>query len=150
MTETKKYTVSRTINAPVAQVWDVLSNPELHKEFDSSGRVRSDEKSDRIQATDQVFTMNMEGPDGAYKTDNHVVGYNEHKLLAWATAPAGQDPLGWQWVWELNSVDDSTTEVSLTYDWSQVSDEVQKNFNPPLLDEKELEGSLANLAVSIE
>lgn len=150
MTETKKYTVSRTINAPVAQIWDVLSNPELHKEFDSSGRVRSDEKSDRIQATDQVFTMNMEGPDGAYKTDNHVVGYNEHKLLAWATAPAGQDPLGWQWVWELNSVDDSTTEVSLTYDWSQVSDEVQKNFNPPLLDEKELEGSLANLAVSIE
>lgn len=150
MTETKKYTVSRTINAPVAQVWDVLSNPELHKEFDSSGRVRSDDKSDRIQATDQVFTMNMEGPDGAYKTDNHVVGYNEHKLLAWATAPAGQDPLGWQWVWELNSVDDSTTEVSLTYDWSQVSDEVQKNFNPPLLDEKELEGSLANLAVSIE
>lgn len=150
MTETKKYTVSRTINAPVAQIWDVLSNPELHKEFDSSGRVRSDEKSDRIQATDQVFTMNMEGPNGAYKTDNHVVGYNEHKLLAWATAPAGQDPLGWQWVWELNSVDDSTTEVSLTYDWSQVSDEVQKNFNPPLLDEKELEGSLANLAVSIE
>lgn len=150
MTETKKYTVSRTINAPVAQIWDVLSNPELHKEFDSSGRVRSDDKSDRIQATDQVFTMNMEGPDGAYKTDNHVVGYNEHKLLAWATAPAGQDPLGWQWVWELNSVDDSTTEVSLTYDWSQVSDEVQKNFNPPLLDEKELEGSLANLAVSIE
>ena len=150
MTETKKYTVSRTINAPVAQVWDVLSNPELHKEFDSSGRVRSDEKSDRIQATDQVFTMNMEGPNGAYKTDNHVVGYNEHKLLAWATAPAGQDPLGWQWVWELNSVDDSTTEVSLTYDWSQVSDEVQKNFNPPLLDETELDGSLANLAVSIE
>lgn len=150
MTETKKYTVSRTINAPVAQIWDVLSNPELHKEFDSSGRVRSDDKSDRIQATDQVFTMNMEGPNGAYKTDNHVVGYNEHKLLAWATAPAGQDPLGWQWVWELNSVDDSTTEVSLTYDWSQVSDEVQKNFNPPLLDEKELEGSLANLAVSIE
>ncbi len=150
MTETKKYTVSRTVNSPVAQIWDVISNPELHKEFDSSGRVRSDEKSDRIQATGQVFTMNMEGPNGAYKTDNHVVGYNEHKLLAWATAPAGQDPQGWQWVWELNSVDDSTTEVSLTYDWSQVSDEVQQKFNPPLLDEKELEGSLANLAVSVE
>lgn len=150
MADTQKYTVSRTINAPVDKVWDVLSNPERHKEFDSSGRVRADEKSNRIQATGDVFTMNMEGPNGAYKTDNHVVGFNEHKLIAWATAPTGQEPQGWQWVWELNSVDAGSTDVSLTYDWSGVEDEAMKKFNPPLLEEKELEDSLANLAAAVE
>lgn len=150
MADTQKYTVTRTINAPVHQIWNVLSNPELHKEFDSSGRVRSDEKSNRIQATAEVFTMNMEGPNGSYKTDNHVVGFNEHKLLAWATAPAGQEPQGWQWIWELDSVDASTTTVSLSYDWSRVDDEAMKKFKPPLLNEKELEDSLANLAATVE
>ena len=31
---------------------------------------------------------------GEYQTENHVVGYDENKLIAWQTAPAGQEPPG--------------------------------------------------------
>ncbi len=43
-----------------------------------------------------MFTMNMEGDHmgGEYQTENHVVGYDENKLIAWQTAPAGQEPPG--------------------------------------------------------
>lgn len=49
--------------------------------------------------------MNMQGDHmgGEYKTDNHVTGCVKDKLLAWKTAPAGTEPPGWEWLWELES-----------------------------------------------
>ena len=123
MTDQQSVTVERSIDASTADIFDVLSNPERHPELDGAGFVRSVEHADRITATGQVFTMNMEGDHmgGEYKTDNHVVGYSEGALLAWRTAPAGTEPPGWQWVWELTSTGPDSTEVSLTYDWSSVT-----------------------------
>ena len=45
-----------------------------------------------------------------------------NRLLAWRTAPAGTEPPGWQWVWQLEPQGPGSTEVKLTYDWSQVTD----------------------------
>ena len=102
MTDNNRTTVERTIHAPSVDIFEVLSNPQNHVALDGSGFVRSEEKTDRIQQVGDVFTMNMEGPHmgGEYQTDNHVIGYDENKLLAWKTAPAGTEPPGWQWVWE--------------------------------------------------
>ena len=90
--------------APTQDVFDVLSNPERHAEIDASGFVVSDEKTDRITATGQVFRMNMTGDHmgGDYQTDNTVTGYDKNHLLAWQTAPAGTEPPGWEWVWVLD------------------------------------------------
>ena len=94
MTQEQSITVSRTIDAPAKDIFEVLSNPARHAELDAAGHVVSDHKTDRITANGQVFTMNMHGDHmgGDYQTDNHVVGYDENKLLAWKTAPAGTDP----------------------------------------------------------
>lgn len=87
---------------------------------------------------------------GEYKTDNHVVGYDENKLLAWKTAPAGTEPPGWQWVWELKPQDADSTDVSLTYDWSAVTDkDLLKKVSFPLVSESELEDSLGRLAAAV-
>ena len=152
MTEDRKITVSRTIDASAQDIFAVLSNPERHRELDGSGVVRSDDRSDRITATGQVFTMNMEGEHmgGEYKTDNHVVGYDENHLLAWKTAPAGTEPPGWQWVWELTAQGNDATTVSLTYDWSAVTDEaILSKVRFPLVTEEQLEDSLGNLASAV-
>ena len=152
MTDDKKITVSRTIDASAADIFTVLSNPQRHAELDGSGFIVSDDKTDRITATGQVFTMNMEGDHmgGEYKTDNHVVGYDENKLLAWKTAPAGTEPPGWQWVWELKPQDADTTDVTLTYDWSAVTDKaLLKKVSFPLVSESELEDSLGRLAAAV-
>ena len=78
MAQEQKITVQRTIDAPAKDVFEVLTNPQRHAELDGSGFVRSDEKTDRIQAVGDVFTMNMSGDHmgGEYQTDNHVTAYD--------------------------------------------------------------------------
>ncbi|GAA1888448.1 SRPBCC family protein [Lapillicoccus jejuensis] len=145
-------TVTRAIDAPADRVFDVLSNPERHVDLDGSGFVVSVDHGDRITGTGQVFTMNMEGDHmgGEYKTDNHVTGYDRNTLLAWQTAPAGTEPPGWEWVWELVAQGPDATEVSLTYDWSKVTDKaLLQKVGFPLVSKDQLEDSLATLASEV-
>jgi uncharacterized protein YndB with AHSA1/START domain len=152
MTTDTSITVSRTIDASTTALFDVLSNPQRHVELDGSGFVLSDEKTDRITATGQVFRMNMSGAHmgGDYQTDNHVIGYDPNHLLAWQTAPADTAPPGWEWVWELQAQGSDATEVTLTYDWSKVTDkELLQQVGFPLVSAHQLEDSLGNLASAV-
>jgi len=152
MTTDTSITVSRTIDAPTSTVFEVLSNPERHVDLDGSGFVVSDEKTDRITGTGQVFRMNMTGDHmgGDYQTDNLVTGYDHNHLLAWQTAPADADPPGWEWVWELEAQGSDSTEVRLTYDWSKVTDRaLLQKIGFPLVTEDQLEDSLGNLASAV-
>ncbi|WP_134764684.1 SRPBCC family protein [Nocardioides sp. 1609] len=152
MSDDKRITVQRTIDAPTTAVFDVLSNPQRHADLDGSGFVISDDRSDRITGTGQKFRMNMSGDHmgGDYQTDNHVTGYDENKLLAWQTAPAGVEPPGWEWVWELEANGPDATDVTLVYDWSHVTDPaILQKVSFPLVSQAQLEDSLANLAESV-
>ncbi len=151
MTTDTSITVSRTIDAPAAEVFDVLTLPARHVEIDGSGFVVSDPSNDRITGVGQVFTMNMQGPHmgGEYQTENHVVGYDKNALLAWKTAPAGMEPPGWQWVWELKAEGSDATTATLTYDWSGVTDKaLLEKLHFPLVSREQLETSLGNLAAA--
>ena len=144
-----KITVERTIQASSADVFEVLSNPERHVELDGSGFVISDERTNRIQGTGDVFTMNMTGDHmgGDYQTDNHVTGYDENSLLAWQSTPAGTEPFGWEWVWRLEQQGPDQTLVTHTYDWSKVTDkEILQKVSFPLVSQGQLEDTLAKLA----
>lgn len=148
----KQLSVQRTIDAPAQNIFDVLTNPERHREIDGSGFLRSDERAQRITGTGDTFTMNMTGEHmgGDYQTDNHVTGYDENKLVAWKTAPAGTEPPGWEWMWELKPEGSDSTEVTLTYDWSKVTDPaILEKVSFPLLSERQLEDSLGNLAAAV-
>lgn len=145
-------TVSRRIDASTSDVFDVLSNPERHPELDGSGFVVSDEKTDRITGTGQVFRMNMTGDHmgGDYQTNNTVTGYDPQHLLAWQTAPADTDPPGWEWIWELEADGSDATDVRLTYDWSKVTDTaLLEKIGFPLVSESQLEDTLGNLASAV-
>lgn len=149
MSDQTSVTVERVIDAPVDRVFDVLSNPERHQSLDGSGFIRGVDHADRIQHVGDVFTMNMEGPHmgGEYQTDNHVTGYAKDKLLAWKTAPAGTEPPGWEWVWELESQGPDETLVRHTYDWSKVTDKsLLEKVGFPLVTERDLQDTLSKLA----
>lgn len=152
MTDNEKVTVERTIAAPVAAVFDVLSNPHRHPALDGSGFVRSVDHADRIQKVGEVFTMNMQGDHmgGEYQTDNHVTGYAKDKLLAWQTAPAGTEPPGWEWLWELESQGPNETLVRHTYDWSKVTDKkILEKVKFPLVTQGQLDDTLSRLATEV-
>ena len=149
MSEQTSVTVERVIDAPADEVFDVLSNPQRHPELDGSGFVRSVDHADRIQKVGEVFTMNMEGEHmgGEYQTDNHVSAYDKNHLVGWKTAPAGTEPPGWEWLWELTAQGPDSTEVTLSYDWSKVTDkELLKKVHFPLVQEHALEESLQKLS----
>ncbi|MEH3139877.1 MAG: SRPBCC family protein [Mycobacterium kyogaense] len=149
MSDDNKVTVERTIDASADAVFDVLSNPNRHPALDGSGFVRSVHHADRIQKVGDVFTMNMAGDHmgGEYKTDNHVTGYVKDKLLAWQTAPAGTEPPGWEWLWEIDAQGPNATLVRHTYDWSKVTDkDLLKKVKFPLVTEDQLADTLSRLA----
>ncbi len=151
MTDTR-ISAQRTIDAPAKDLFDVLSNPHRHTELDGSGFVRSLEKGDRIEKSGQQFRMNMTGDHmgGEYQTDNIVTGFDKNHMIAWQTAPAGQEPPGWEWVWELTSTGSDSTDVTVTYDWSKVTDKgLLEKLSFPLVPQSGLEDSLANLAAAV-
>ncbi|VXB04794.1 SRPBCC family protein [Nocardioides sp. AX2bis] len=143
---------SRTIDASAKDVFHVLTDPHRHVELDGSGFVQGLDRGDRIEKSGQQFRMNMSGDHmgGDYQVDNHVTGYDENHLLAWRTAPAGQEPPGWEWVWELKSTGSDSVEATVTYDWSAVTDkELLKKLSFPLVPQEALETSLGNLAAAV-
>ncbi|HEY5783836.1 MAG TPA: SRPBCC family protein [Microlunatus sp.] len=152
MTDETSITVRRNIDVAPAQVFDLLTNPDRHVEFDGSGFLRSADHPQRIMAVGDTFRMNMTGDHmgGEYQTDNHVTGYQPHQLLAWKTAPAGEEPPGWEWVYELTPAGPEQTDVTLTYDWSSVTDkQLLRKITFPLVSKDELETSLAQLAAAV-
>ena len=151
--EDGRITVDRLFRAPASEIFGVLSDPSSHAAMDGSGMVRSDEKTGRITAVGEVFTMNMylEKLGGDYQTENHVVEYDVNKLLAWKTADAGKTPDGWQWVWTLEAKSPHSTKVSLSYDWSHVTDQdVLQRISFPLVETHQLAESLRKLADMVE
>lgn len=132
------------------EIFDVLTLPSRHAEFDGSDMVRADEKSQRLQKVGDVFVMNMhaESMGGDYKMHNHVTAYEENKMIGWqpATDEEPNDPAGWEWLYTLEAGESGqSTKVTLTYSWDKVTDkELVKIF--PAVKEPQLEESLAQLA----
>jgi hypothetical protein len=54
---------------------------------------------------------------------NHVVEFDEGRLIAWRPSEPGATPPGHLWRWELEPVDGTHTRVIHTYDWSGLTDE---------------------------
>ena len=55
--------------------------------------------------------------------ENHVVEFEEGRRIAWRPSEPGSPPPGHLWRWELEPLGDSTTLVTDTYDWTELTDE---------------------------
>lgn len=149
---TTSITVTRTIDAPAKDIFALLSLPSRHKEFDGSGFVRSAENTERITKVGEQFAMNMAGEHmgGDYQTYNHVSAFDENRMIGWKPTPekgADETP-GWEWLYELTAEGADATRVSLTYDWSKVTDpKLLPLF--PLVSADDLEQSLNLLAAAV-
>ena len=146
---TTSLSASRLLDLPPQDVFAVLSLPARHHEFDGSGFVRAADNTERITKAGQKFIMNMAGDHmgGEYRMHNHVIAFDQNKLIGWK--PAGDDapdaPKGWEWVYTLTPEGSSATRVTLTYDWSAVPAPLQEEFGLPPFPPRFLEESLAAL-----
>ena len=81
---------------------------------------------------------------GDYQTDNTVTGFDANHLIAWKTAPAGTEPPGWEWIWELRAgLGRHRGDPDLRLEQGRTRVPGEGSF--PLVPDRELEDSLGNL-----
>lgn len=150
-TNTEQLTVRRTIPAPRETVFAVLADPDAHGAIDGTGWVGKQRSDGPITEAGQVFEMDMfhENVGGAYVMRNEVVAFDAPTTIAWLPIGQGPDgswaPGGWVWRYDVTETDDGGSEVTLTYDWSQVPDFLRKEISFPPFPVSHVESSLANL-----
>jgi uncharacterized protein YndB with AHSA1/START domain len=143
-----------TINAPAETVFAILADPSNHAAIDGTGWVRNPVDRQLLTSPGQIFRMAMyhpNHPNREYETANKVEVFDPPHAISWKP---GYDPGGgelqfggWIWRYDLAPTGPGATEVTLSYDWSAVPEEVRRTGPsfPPFAP-SHLEQSLDHLA----
>jgi uncharacterized protein YndB with AHSA1/START domain len=122
--------VSRRIDAPAHDIFQVLANPGRHPEFDGSESLRGVGSTAVISGVGDIFVMKMYFPHiGDYEMNNHVVEYEPDRRIGWepqagrghpARATGNLDPPRWghRWSYQLTPDGADATIVTEIYDCS--------------------------------
>ena len=111
---------TRDIAAPAAAIFELIADPARQPEWDGNENLAEAAQGQRVRAVGDVFTTSL---TIATTRENHVVDFDEGRLIAWRPAEPGAEPPGHLWRWELHPVDDTHTRVTHTYDWTALTDE---------------------------
>jgi uncharacterized protein YndB with AHSA1/START domain len=118
----KVVSASREIAAPVEKIFELIADPSLQPRWDGNDNLAEARTGQRVRAVGDVFTTTL--TMGSDRT-NHVVEFEEGRLIAWRPSEPGLQPPGHLWRWRLEPVDDARTLVTHTYDWSRLTDETR-------------------------
>jgi hypothetical protein len=148
-----RVSASLTVDAPVEVVFDLRADPATHASIDGTGWVCGAVDTAPLTAPGQVFTMAMyhpDHPDGDYRTANRVEVLDRPRAISWHTGYAKDDGTlgfgGWLWRYDLRPLSTSSTEVTLSYDWSAVPASIREYLSFPPFPPDHLSRSLAHLA----
>jgi uncharacterized protein YndB with AHSA1/START domain len=121
MTEGDPQVVSaaREIAADPAQIFELIADPAQQPRWDGNDNLAEAPAGQRVRGVGDVFTMTT---TKNRVRENHVVEFEEGRLIAWRPAEPGREPPGHLWRWELEPVDSSRTRVTHTYDWTDLTD----------------------------
>ncbi|WP_396925931.1 SRPBCC family protein [Mycolicibacterium sp.] len=115
----KIVSASKRIAAPAASIFELIADPARQPEWDGNDNLAQAAPGQRVRAVGDVFVMTLShGP----VRENHVVEFDEGRLIAWRPSEPGSAPPGHLWRWQLEVADDGTTVVTHTYDWTELND----------------------------
>ena len=125
--EGKPLEVSRRIEAPAALIFEILANPQRHKDFDGSDMLRGAVLNHPISDVGDTFAMKMHRLGRDYLMVNYVVEFEPGRRIFWEPAPgdaptAGGDPskvgisAGYRWGYSLTPDGDHATVVTEFFD----------------------------------
>lgn len=98
----------------------MIADPSRHPEWDGNGNLAEAADGQRVRAVGDVFAMTLTG--GSVR-ENHVVEFEDGRLIAWKPAEPGQVPPGHLWRWQVEPIDATRSLVVHTYDWTELEDE---------------------------
>lgn len=97
----------------------MIADPAQQAQWDGNDNLAEAPGGQRVSRTGEVFTMIL--TTGAVR-HNRVVEFEEGRRIAWLPAEPDGQPPGHLWRWEVESVSETSSRVTHTYDWSQLSD----------------------------
>jgi uncharacterized protein YndB with AHSA1/START domain len=107
------------VHAPAEVVFELIADPSRQPRWDGNDNLAEAPAEQRVHGVGEVFTMVLS--TGSVR-ENHVVEFEEARRIAWRPADPGEPPAGHLWRWVLEPLDGTTTRVTHTYDWSQLTD----------------------------
>ncbi|PXW31864.1 UNVERIFIED_CONTAM: uncharacterized protein YndB with AHSA1/START domain [Williamsia faeni] len=119
-TEVRVVTATRDIASSAEQIFELIADPSEQPRWDANDNLTVAPTGQRVRAVGDVFAMTL--TNGAVR-ENHIVEFDEGRLIAWLPAEIGAEPPGHLWRWELEPIDDTHTRVTHTYEWSDLTDE---------------------------
>ncbi len=145
---------SIVIKTSAEAIFAVLVDPAKHAAIDGTGWVRDPRGRQLLTASGQIFRMAMyhpNHPDGDYEMANRVEVFDPPHAISWKPGYDADDGNlafgGWIWRYDLAPLGPSKAEVSLSYDWSAVPEEVlQRQDHWPPFPPEHLDNSLTRLS----
>jgi hypothetical protein len=149
--------VSRRICAPAHEIFQVLANPARHQEFDGSGMLRGPVSKPVISGSGDVFVMKMYYSElGSYEMNNHVVEYEQDRLIGWEpeagrghpnAAPDGPESARWghRWSYRLTPDGSGATVVTEIYDCSAAPENERREMGNGAIWAEDMAASLERL-----
>jgi uncharacterized protein YndB with AHSA1/START domain len=118
--ENRVITASQEVAAPAATIFELIADPSQQPRWDGNDNLAEAAAGQRVTAVGDVFTVNLTIGEHRH---NHVVEFDEGRLIAWRPSEPGSEPPGHLWRWQLEPIDSQRTRVTHTYDWSELSDQ---------------------------
>lgn len=113
----------REIAADAERIFELIADPARQPLWDGNANLAEAPAGQRVRAVGEVFTMTL--TNGGIR-ENHVVEFEEGRLIAWRPSDVGQPPAGHLWRWHLEPLGERRTKVTHTYDWTHLTDENRK------------------------
>lgn len=137
---------TRDIDAPADVIFELIADPARQPEWDGNDNLSKAAAGQRVRQVGDVFRMTT---TKGKERDNHVVEFEEGRLIAWKPSGVGEPQAGHLWRWELEPIDTGSTRVTHTYDWTGLTDE-QRFERARWTTSERLLGSIDRLAAAIE
>ncbi|GAB3284869.1 SRPBCC family protein [Kineosporia babensis] len=150
----ERFEVQRQIEAPAAEIFELLTDPQGHVRIDSTGMLQSAEGKKVRQVGDRfVVHMDREAlndlPMGKYDVEVIITGYRPDAQIEWMISGTVQPPIEHLWGYTLTP-NDGGTLVGSYYDWSRILPQYRGLVNFPIIPEAGLRATLGILARNVE
>jgi uncharacterized protein YndB with AHSA1/START domain len=137
---------SREISADPERIFELIADPAIQPRWDGNDNLTEAPPGQRVRQQGDVFTMRL--TSGAIR-ENHVVEFEEARLIAWRPSEVGRRPPGHLWRWELEPLAPSRTLVTHTYDWTDLTD-TKRLARAQATTQEKLAASIDRLAAEAE
>ena len=101
------------INSPAQKIFDLLADPRAHSSFDGSGTVKRSISGPERLYLGAKFGMAMK-VKVSYRITNTVLAFEEGRKMSWCHL------MKWRWIYELKDLGNGRTEVTETFDGSDL------------------------------